>query len=244
MYSNLNIHSGTQELSEALAKELLDLFGKSESDDRKFYIALSGGSTPGKLFDFIACHYRGSEIWKQVRFYWVDERCVPPDHDESNYRMAYKTLLRHLDLREDQINRIRGEQNAASEAKRYSNLILEQVRQKEGLPVFDLILLGMGADGHTASIFPDRLDLLESKHIYEATKHPDTGQERITLTGRVINNANHIFFLVSGSEKSGKLASILNKEEDRFKYPAAHIKPFHGRLAWFLDLESACLLHI
>ena len=242
MQVKINIYPDSDKLTESLALKILDSLKKTSDRQQEFNIAISGGSTPGKLFRFLAVHPHGLGVWRYVNFYWVDERCVPPDHEESNYHMAYEALLGSLELQEDQIHRIRSEDDSIREAGRYAALINKQVPQREGLPLFDLILLGMGEDGHTASIFPDRMDLIDTDQICETARHPESGQQRITLTGRTINNASQILFLISGREKSEKVAAILNEEEGRFQYPAAHIKPGHGSLEWFLDQEAACLL--
>jgi 6-phosphogluconolactonase len=205
----------------------------SEMPDGKFFtIALSGGTTPKQLFDYVALH--GHTVnWNNVLFFWGDERCVLPNSAESNYGMAHSCLFEKTGIREEQIFRIHGEADPEEEAKRYSQVLSEKLSLEEGFPRFDLILLGLGEDGHTASIFPGNTPLFQSEHVCEAVKHPQTGQHRITITGRVINNAVHVAFLVMGSGKTEIVSKILNKE--RSDYPASLVCPTHGRLTWLLD---------
>jgi 6-phosphogluconolactonase len=178
-------------------------------------------------------------FWEKVNFYWVDERCVPPDHPESNFRMTDEALFRPLSLGSDKIHRMKGEKDPSAEAERYEALLLSGLPARKDLPRFDLILLGMGTDGHTASIFPDQMSLLDSRRICEVAVHPESGQQRITLTGPVINNADRVCFMISGKSKSAVLASILSGESGAAKYPAAHIKPGNGTLEWYLDEGAA-----
>jgi 6-phosphogluconolactonase len=164
---------------------------------------------------------------------------VAPDSDESNYLMAYDALLAELAIPEENIHRIMGEADPEEEALRYGEEIREQLNSRDDLPVFDLVMLGLGEDGHTASIFPDRMDLLTSDQVCAVAVHPQTGQQRITLTGRVINNANTIYFLVSGEGKAERISEIMNNDEKAFALPAYHILPVSGTLIWFLDEDAS-----
>lgn len=154
----------------------------------------------------------------------MDERCVPPDDEESNYGMTKKYLLNKINIPLINVHRIFGEKDPAEEAKRYSEIVKLNLEVKNSLPELDLILLGVGEDGHTASIFPDQMELLNSNEIYAAAKHPGSGQARITLTGKIINNADRIYFLVAGKSKAEVVNKILNRKGDYLKYPAAHIE--------------------
>jgi 6-phosphogluconolactonase len=169
-------------------------------------------------------------------FFWGDERCVSPDSVDSNYRMA-RPYLEKLHIPEDHIFRIHGEDEPTKEAQRYSKLLAETIPLKDGLPRFNLILLGLGEDGHTASIFPGNTRLFKSQHICEAVKHPKTGQQRITLTGTVINNAIDVAFIIKGAGKAKIVSKVMN--QDISDYPASLICPVHGRLTWLLDKEAA-----
>ncbi|MEL7342864.1 MAG: 6-phosphogluconolactonase, partial [Bacteroidota bacterium] len=167
-----------------------------------YHIALSGGSTPRLLFEYLSEHFRESIPWGDVHLWWGDERCVPPDHEESNYLMTKETLLKGVILPPENVHRIKGENSPADEAVRYANEMKKSIPQKNDLPVFDLIYLGLGTDGHTASIFPDRMDLLTSTDLTAVASHPESGQTRISLTGPVLNNARKIAFLVTGASKA------------------------------------------
>lgn len=223
-----------------LAEKILNMIRDSIISGRDFNIALSGGSTPRILFDHIAGLYQDPGLWDNVYIFWVDERCVPPDHPESNYRMVNQSLLRYLSHSDDHVFRMRGEEDPHREAERYGRLIHERVRLVQDIPVFDLILLGMGKDGHTASIFPDQLELLWTESLCDVGVHPGSGQRRITLTGKVINHADRVFFLVTGEEKANMVARIICGGPG--DYPAAHINPTRGTLSWFLDEAAASLL--
>lgn len=198
-------------------------------------VALSGGSTPKRLFKLWAEQYRDTIDWSKVRFFWGDERCVPPNHEESNYGMTKQLLFNHVELPEENIHRVIGEADPGAEAIRYSAEISDNTEASEGYPVFDLVILGMGSDGHTASIFPHQMDLLESEKFCAVADHPESGQQRITLTGPVINRAKAVAFLVTGESKQEKVSAILGREEGATQFPAAHIMPESGDLHWFMD---------
>jgi len=238
----IHIFKSIDELAISLSAKVINLARESVRACSPFNIALSGGSTPAALFNKMVSGNEDPGIWEQVNFFWVDERCVPPDHTESNYRMTDETFFRPLSVSNTHVYRMMGEEEPHAEAERYEALLRSQLPAREGLPCFDLILLGMGTDGHTASIFPDQMDLLHSGRICEVARQPETGQQRITLTGPVINNAERVCFMITGENKAAVLASILDGEEGSEKYPAAHIKPAWGILEWYLDEEAAKLL--
>jgi 6-phosphogluconolactonase len=204
-------------------------------------IALSGGNTPIELFKILAEEYKNKIEWNKLNFYWVDERCVRPDSPESNFGNAEKFLFSMVDINRNNIHEIRGESDPAIEAERYSELVKQNVSPVNGLPSFDIILLGVGEDGHTASIFPDQMYLLTSNKLFDVAYHPVSGQARITMTGRLINNAKNIYFLVSGKGKSGVENDILNGNEKAKQYPANYIKAENGVLFWMVDKESTNL---
>lgn len=202
-------------------------------------IALSGGSTPQLYLERLSKVFTG---WQKVHIFWSDERCVPPNSAESNYNMIKENFLQLIDIPSINIHRIRGEDEPDEEASRYSNEILDWVPAANGLPCFDLIMLGVGTDGHTASIFPGQMELFDSDKICAATVQPVTGQRRITLTGNAINNAKSIFMVASGEAKAMIVKEILGNESSN--YPAGRIIPLNGKLDWFLDKEAAGLLHL
>ena len=205
-------------------------------------LAFSGGTTPELFFEELAANQRNPETttdWSRIHIFWVDERCVPPSHQDSNYRMTRDLLLSALKLRKNQIHRIHGEDDPQKEVVRYEKEIRTVFHQPAGIPVFDWIFLGMGEDGHTASIFPDRLDLLESPSFCAVSHYARSDQYRVTLTGPVIMHARRISFLVAGANKSLVIRQIMLNEPVAKRYPAFHIRPVNGDMDWYLDASAA-----
>jgi 6-phosphogluconolactonase len=232
------IFPGPFNLAEGVAIEMISAIRKAELNKKTFTLVLSGGNTPYFLFSVLTDQFSSSVNWDPVHIFWGDERCVHPAHAESNYGMALHNLIEKIDIPDENIHRIRGEDNPKQETIRYSKEILEFTKSRNGLPHFDLILLGLGEDGHIASIFPDRIDLFTSDKICEVTRHPDTLQKRITLTGPVINNADSIFFMAAGVKKSKILSDIFNNNKSNH-YPASMVVPPKGLIEWFIDEDAA-----
>ena len=236
---NIRVFESIDELSYNLGQFLCKL----TKSNQPLNIVLSGGSTPGYVFEYWSTRFRKKIQWKNINFFWSDERCVPSDHPDSNFKMTYEKLLQPLGIEERQIFRMIGENDPAKEAIRYSESILKTVKLQNNLPSFDLILLGIGEDGHTASIFPDQLSLLGSDKICDFAIHPDTGQKRITMTGKVLNNAEQIIFLVTGVSKRHIVKDIIKEPGNWTSYPAACIQPTNGKLHWYLDKKAASLIY-
>jgi len=234
--NNIKNFDSPEELAAGFAK----IFSDKISDMLKaeLNIALSGGNTPIELFKILAAEYKDKIEWNKINFYWVDERCVPPDSPDSNFGNAYNNLFRFINLSPARLHRIKGEADPKKEAIRYSDLVKHNVPQNGTLPHFDIILLGLGDDGHTASIFPNQMQLLTSEKLYETAIQPKTGKTRITMTGNLINNAKCIYYLVSGKGKSDVINAILNCIEAADKYPANFIKPADGELVWVVDKSA------
>ncbi len=228
--------SQTPEEQAALFAERL-LIWISEKKQANYHIALSGGQTPSLLFNLLAEKYNESMPWDRIHLWWGDERMVAPDDPESNYKVAYELLISKISIPADNIHRILGEADPHVEVKRYEAEIISQVPLKNQIPAFDLIILGLGEDGHTASIFPGQQYILTSDQLTEISKHPVTSQIRITLTGKVLNNTSKIAFLVTGKTKSKVLSKIIHHHKDAVLYPAAHIRPVE-ELHWFIDKAS------
>lgn len=224
-----------EDLANAFALHLISWI--NESADDTFHLALSGGKTPSLLFSLLAAKYLHKVLWQKIHFWWGDERMVPPYDQESNFGIVNKLLFWKIGLSQSQIHRIKGEDEPTGEAKRYGLEIESLVPMMNGWPVFDLIMLGLGDDGHTASIFPDQMPLLESEEITAVAFHPVTGQQRITITGKVINHAKRVAFLVSGASKAAIFDEIIHHLKSAASYPASHIHPA-GELHWFVDEES------
>jgi 6-phosphogluconolactonase len=240
--TSIKISESQSELAAGLASELSEIINKAAFLKKRLTIALSGGSTPRLLFSVLADKYSEKTDWNFVHFFWGDERCVPPDDPDSNYGMTKSVLLDRINIPKSNVHRIKGESAPEKEALRYSGEIKKIARSGNDLPVFDLVILGLGDDGHTASIFQKNRELLFSEKICAVAAHPVTGQKRVTITGPVINNADNIIFLVTGSAKSEVVAEII-RTPGKIIYPAASIEPSHGTLKWYLDNEAASLLN-
>ncbi len=238
MKQSYKIFSTPQDLAEVFASDLISRIKEAEKEKLPLTIAVSGGKTPKLLFSVIADKYSQSVDWSYVHFFWVDERCVPSDDPESNFGMTQRLLLEKIKIPQKNIHRMRGEGDPVIEAVRYSEEVLKYARQENRLPAFDIIILGIGDDGHTASIFTENSGLLSSERICETAVHPVSGQNRITLTGKVINNAEAIFFLVTGMSKADIIHKIFGRSSDAVMFPAAHIFSFRGKTTWMLDEES------
>lgn len=231
----LKIYTSKEEVAERFSEYLVKITNSKE----EVHIALSGGSTPKIVFDVLAKEYGADINWDNVHFYWGDERCVPPTHEESNYKMTVTHLFEKISIPEGNIHRIYGEDDPKQEAKRYAELLDEKLPKRKKIPQFDLVILGMGDDGHTASIFPHEIELWDAKENCAVAVHPDSGQRRITITGKIINNSMEVAFLVTGAGKAEKVEEIMKKEGDYVTYPASLVAPKSGQLVWFLDSAAA-----
>lgn len=235
--TEVKIYSDSKKVVKAIAREIFNL--TISSSQERFNILLSGGYTPSELFRKITKKYAESIEWERIHFWWGDERCVSPDNENSNFKQANDFLLSQIIIPAENIHRIKGENNPEEEALRYALEIKEYINFRGENPVFDLVLLGLGEDGHTASIFPDELELFEDERICAVTRHPLTGQKRITITGRVLNNANRVFFMVTGANKAQRISEIMNDDEAAKLLPAYYISPNNGELIWFIDDAAA-----
>jgi 6-phosphogluconolactonase len=228
---------------EELNRSFTDYLKEILKDRERVTVALSGGSTPKSLFDYWAQHHKKDIDWKSIFLFWGDERCVLPTDEQSNYKMTKDYLLDHVAIPERNVFRIKGENDPVAEAQRYSTLLQMEVETADAVPSFDLVILGLGDDGHTASIFPHEIDLWESVDLCVVGTHPDSGQKRISLSGKVINHAQRVAFLVTGAAKAEKVKQVIESgKEVAAVYPAAKVNPLTRDLVWFLDKEAACLL--
>ena len=238
--TEVKIYKSPKKVYNAIAKSIISL--THESNQKAFDFALSGGNSPKGLFKKISKKYKDEIPWERIHLWWGDERCVSPESEQSNYKMTVDYLLSNIDIPKENIHRIRGEEEPEQEAKRYSAELQETLNLRGKDPVFDLIILGLGDDGHTASIFPDQIELFDYPENCAVAQHPITGQKRITLTGNVLNNANRIYFLVTGENKAMRVSEIMNDNEAAKLLPAYYISPENGDLIWFLDVEAASLI--
>lgn len=239
---NIRIFDTPYTLAEKFAEELAAMINRKAAEKQHFSVALSGGSTPELLFTLLADKYTDAIKWEYLDLYWGDERCVPPESAESNYGNVAMTLLNKVPVPAENIYRIKGENNTGEEAQRYGKILRDNLPRKNGLPCFNLVILGLGEDGHTASIFPDQKELLTSTAICAVASHPVSKQKRITITGKVLNNADHISFLVTGDKKAVVVEKILKNTEHGKNFPAAGIVPTDGVIEWWLDKNAASLL--
>ena len=185
------------------------------------HVALSGGSTPKILFQLWASDQCPETDWSKVRFYWGDERCVPPDDGESNFGVTNSLFFQPAKIDPQNIYRVLGENDPQEESERYAKTIADNAPSENGTPQFDVMILGMGTDGHTASIFANQFELMNNPNICAVATHPDTGQQRVTLTGPVIRNSKRIAFLITGQNKLSVLTDIENGTEESKGWPAS-----------------------
>jgi 6-phosphogluconolactonase len=207
----------------------------------RFTIAVSGGSTPLRFFELLGTSLRNDIEWARTEIFWADERCVPPEHKDSNYKSAQEALLSRVDIPPENVHRIRGEMPPEEGAREYEEELL-RCFGSAGLPEFDLIILGVGEDGHTASLFPDAPSLSEEKRFAVPVYAGKMQNWRITLTLPVLNNAATILFLVTGQKKADILREIYEDRKKGTKYPASLIKPVHGEAIWLVDREASSQL--
>jgi len=212
-----------------------------------FRLALSGGSTPKALYALLAGSGSARRFdWSRAAIFFGDERCVPPDHADSNFRMADEALFKPLKLAGDRIFRMRGEDEPAQAADRYE----DSIRKEFGTPApawprFDLILLGLGDDGHTASLFPGTPALNERQRLIVPNPAPQGTRQRLTFTAPLINQARAVVFLVSGRSKALAIKAVVeDRAADPAQYPAKMVRPEHGRLIFFLDHAAAAELSV
>ena len=236
---DLKIYKDKQEVAEQFSSYFVDQL----KDKAAFHVALSGGSTPKIVFDVLAEDFSDKVDWSKVHFYWGDERCVSPSDDESNYKMTVEHLFSKINVHEANIHRILGEKDPVNEAMRYGNLLEINLDRVDDVPQFDLLILGMGDDGHTASIFPHEIDLWDSEEHCVVATHPDSGQKRVSINGKVINTSKEVAFLVTGASKAEKVEAVIEKTEGSDAYPASLVNPISGNLVWFLDEEAAAKLN-
>lgn len=240
----IRLFSSPEKLADSVAADLTEAIKQKTQTGEAFHLVLSGGSTPEILYRRLARPpYRELIRWQHLHLYWGDERCVPPGHSDSNYGMTRRALLNAIGLAENNIHRIRGEDKPLEEARRYAGEIEKNVPKNEsGWPRFDWIFLGVGTDGHTASLFPDSQVLRIDDKICAVSTHPSTGQKRITLTLPVINNAARLSFFATGEKKKEVVSMILKREPGYHNLPAGLIQPASGNVEFCLDNGAASLL--
>lgn len=227
----------------AVARAFADHIVQKLTDKKEgpVFWALSGGSTPKLLFKLLAEEYRDRLDWSRLHFFWGDERCVPQDDPESNFGEVKKLLFDHVPVVWEQVHAVDTALPPAEAAVAYGELMAKLLpSNSDGLPVLDVNMLGMGGDGHTASIFPHNMEeLLSDERVCAVATHPESGQKRVTMTGPVLAAADEVIFLVTGTGKTEKVTTILGDREGAAAFPAYHVRPKTGQLYWFLDEAAA-----
>jgi 6-phosphogluconolactonase len=243
--SELRILENAEELAREAADFVVWIGEQAVAVAGAFRLALSGGSTPRALYTLLAGPGFSKRFdWSRAAVFFGDERCVPPDHADSNFRMANETLLAPLKIAPGRVFRMRGEDDPEQAAREYE----DRLRKEFGAsarPRFDLILLGLGDDGHTASLFPRTPALGERQRLVVPNQAPQGTKQRITFTAPLINQARAVVFLVSGRSKAPALKAVLeDRAADPNEFPAKLVQPEEGRLIWFLDHAAAAELTI
>ena len=235
--SDLRVYPSPLDVAEAVA----DLFAGAARDAMRergrFCVALAGGRTPRAAYELLGAEERREAIdWRRVSVYFGDERCVPPESADSNYKMALEALLSKVSIPPRNVHRMHGEEQPARAARAYAKTLIETMGES---PRFDLILLGMGEDGHTASLFPGTDPHADEDQLVRAPFVEQLGEHRLTVTPLVINNARHIGIAVESERKSATLALVLSGPLNPIKYPVQAVAPVDGKLEWFADRAAA-----
>ena len=240
--SNISVFDTPEQLAVAAAERFVECAREFHGTLERFSVALAGGNTPRRVYELLATdRFKNRIDWPQVYLFFGDERSVPPDHPESNYRTVYESLISKVPIPPKNVHRIVGEGNPNENARAYENQ-LRTFFAGLSWPRFELVLLGMGEDGHTASLFPNSAALQEMSRWVVPTKNEQSGQDRITLTVPVFNHARHVTFLVTGKKKAQRLKEVLRPEPGSGQLPAQAIKPIDGSVEWLVDAEAASLL--
>lgn len=249
MKPEMKVVAGVTELSWRAAEEFVRRAKEAVHAKGSFTVALSGGSTPRSVYALLVSTaeipFRAQAPWDKTHFFWGDERHVPPEHSDSNYRMAHDTMLSKVPVPSENVHRIKSENpDAGKAAEEYAQTLREHFKLDVGQwPRFDLVLLGMGADGHTASLFPGTSVLQEQILLVAAPWVEKFHSYRITLTFPVLNNAACVMFLVSGADKAGTLRAVLQGDKEAGLFPAQRVCPPNGKLLWLVDRPATRLLH-
>lgn len=240
---HIAIYPDTDSLSHEAARYIVRVANESITAHGRFTLALSGGSTPRKLYGLLGSEPYSSQIdWALVDLFWSDERCVPPDNEESNYAMAEQVLLSRIPIPASQIHRMPADQPDCDTASYAYTVDMQKTMGSDGVPSFDLIQLGMGPEGHTASLFPHQPSLHEQQRLVMPVTVPKPPPARLTFTPRILNGATHILFLVTGEKKAGAVQAVVEGEYNPEEYPAQIIQPTRGEVTWMLDTAAATKL--
>jgi 6-phosphogluconolactonase len=239
MKPEIRIFKDIENLSHAAAGLFTKQAAESITARGRFLAALNGGNTPMRLFQLLATDFHDQVDWSKVHLFWGDERCVAPEDAGSSYGLARAVLLSHVPIPDSNIHRIKGELGPVVASKEYSLVLKELSSPPLEWPSFDLVYLGMGEDGHTASLFPGSPVDADDAVIPATAQYQDRPAERVTLTPVVLNSARMIVFMATGKKKSPVLAEVLSDRYNPALYPVQRIKPNDGQLIWLVDEEAA-----
>ncbi|MGH7949278.1 MAG: 6-phosphogluconolactonase [Candidatus Binataceae bacterium] len=239
----IQVLADAQSLYVRAAEEIAHIAGEAVCTHGEFRLCLAGGSTPAATYELLATRFNHSIDWSEVQFFWGDERCVPPDDPASNFGMANRTLLASLTLRPDQVHRISGELPPEEGAALYEQELKHALSLAAGeFPSFDLVLLGVGENRHTASLFPGSAAIHESQRLAVAVHLDAAHPNRVTITPPVINSAQRVMFLVAGDSKAEAVRDVISGPRDPDRCPAQIVAPRDGEILWLLDRAAAKLL--
>jgi 6-phosphogluconolactonase len=237
--SDVRVFDDPEQVARAAAEKFVELAAEAVAEKGSFSVALAGGTTPRRVYELLAGEdLRGRVEWEKVHVFFGDERCVPPDHPDSNYRMANEALLSRVPLPAANVHRMKGRGDAAANASLYEDELRGHF-DDTAWPRFDLVMLGMGDDGHTASLFPGTAALGERRAWVTANWVEKFGAWRITLTAPAINAARHVLFLVTGAGKAERLREVLCGGRDPERLPSQLIRPEDGTLEWYSDRAAS-----
>jgi len=242
MIFEIRIFKDVEGLSQEAANLFVEQAETAITHQGRFLVALNGGSTPTRLFQLLGTEYREKVDWEKVHVFWGDERCVPPDDPGSNYRQAQEALLSHVPIPEANIHRVKGELAPADASKDYALVLKEFATPPLEFPRFDLVYLGMGEDGHIASLFPGSPVDVSEPTLPVTAQYQDRPANRVTLTQIVLNQAHTIAFMAASGKKAVTLAEVLSDRYNPELYPAQRIKPKDGKLIWLVDDDAAAKL--
>ena len=238
------IYPDTNTLSHEAAQYIVRLANEAIVSHGRFSIALSGGSTPRVLYGLLGDEpYRNQINWSQVEIFWSDERCVPPDSSDSNYQLAQEVLFSKLSISASQIHRMPADKPDRDAASLEYTQEMQRAFGTDGIPSFDLLQLGMGPEGNTASLFPHQPSLHEQQRLVMPVNVPKPPPPRLTFTPPLLNAAKHVLFLVTGSDKADAVQAVLEGGYQPEEYPAQIVRPPHGDVTWMLDTAAAGKLH-
>lgn len=242
MKPELRIFKDVEELSRTAAELFVEQSAQAVSEQDRFLVALNGGGTPIRLFKLLATDFRNRVDWSQVHVFWGDERCVPPDAPGSSYGQAQDLVLSHVPIPEENIHRIPGEMGPVEASRAYSLTLKKFALPPLDWPRFDLVYLGMGEDGHTASLFPGSPVDVSEPALPVTAQYQDRPADRVTLTPVVFNRARMVVFMATGEKKARTFAEVLSDRYNPELYPAQRIDPKEGKLIWLVDADAASRL--